>query len=69
MHQGLPCIEHGTGYLLMNDIAVSRAYIPGGSDGKKSACNAGDPGLIPRLQREEVVSVSVSSYSDDLAKL
>ena len=24
---------------------------PGGSDGKASACNAGDPGLIPRLGR------------------
>ena len=24
---------------------------PGGPDGKESACNAGDPGLIPRLGR------------------
>ena len=24
---------------------------PGGSDGKESACNAGDPGLIPRWRR------------------
>ena len=24
---------------------------PGGSDGKESAYNAGDPGLIPRLGR------------------
>ena len=24
---------------------------PGGSDGKESACNAGDPGLIPWLGR------------------
>ena len=24
---------------------------PGGSDGKASACNAGDPGLIPGLER------------------
>ena len=24
---------------------------PGGSDGKESACNAGDPGLIPALER------------------
>ena len=22
-------------------------WLPGGSDGKASACNAGDPGLIP----------------------
>ena len=24
---------------------------PGGSDGKESACNVGDPGLIPGLER------------------
>ena len=24
---------------------------PGGSDGKETTCNAGDPGLIPRLGR------------------
>ena len=24
---------------------------PGGSDGKESTCNVGDPGLIPRLGR------------------
>ena len=24
---------------------------PGGSDGKESACNVGDPGLIPRWRR------------------
>ena len=26
-------------------------YIPGGSDGKVSACNVGDPGSIPGLGR------------------
>ena len=26
-------------------------YFPGGSDGKASACNAGNPGLIPGLGR------------------
>ena len=26
-------------------------YFPGSSDGKESACNAGDPGLIPGLGR------------------
>ena len=25
--------------------------LPGGSDGKESACSAGDPGLIPGLGR------------------
>ena len=27
------------------------ANFPGGSDGKESACNAGDPGSIPGLER------------------
>ena len=33
-----------------NQIKVVIGF-PGGSDGKESACNAGDPGLIPRLGR------------------
>ena len=32
------------------DIHTYRGF-PGGSDGKESACNAGDLGLIPRLGR------------------
>ena len=34
-------------------IRKSHMYVgfPGGSDGKESACNAGDPGLIPRTRR------------------
>ena len=31
----------------INDLTV----FPGGSDGKESACSAGDPGLIPDLGR------------------
>ena len=30
---------------------VKREGFPGGSDGKESACNVGDPGSIPRLGR------------------
>ena len=30
---------------------IPHDYFPGGSDGKVSACNAGDPGLIPGLGR------------------
>ena len=30
---------------------LSNNSITGGSDGKESACNAGDPGLIPRSGR------------------
>ena len=33
-------------------LDISSAWsFPGGSDGKASACNAGDPGLIPGLGR------------------
>ena len=34
----------------LNTVAVNRGF-PGGSDGKESACSAGDPGLIPGLGR------------------
>ena len=30
---------------------VYTSYFPGGSDGKESTCNTGDPGLIPGLGR------------------
>ena len=30
-----------------NEKTVIHVGFPGGSDGKASACNAGDPGLIP----------------------
>ena len=29
----------------------ARSGFPGGSDGKESVCNAGDPGLIPESRR------------------
>ena len=34
----------------------------GGSDGKESACNAGDPGLIPKLGRSSLLSCRSSLY-------
>ena len=30
-----------------NEYMYTQMGFPGGSDGKESACNAGDPGLIP----------------------
>ena len=36
-------------YLFTNDLLM--IYFPGGSDGKASAYNVGDPGMIPRLRR------------------
>ena len=35
-------------FIYMENICFD-ANFPGGSDGKQSACNAGDPGLIPGL--------------------
>ena len=32
-------------------LSLHSLSFPGGSVGKESACNAGDPGLIPRLGR------------------
>ena len=32
-------------------INAEMSYFPGGSDGKGSACNAGDPGSVPQLGR------------------
>ena len=35
-----------------HDLAdKQKQSLPGGSDGKESACNAGDPGMIPGLGR------------------
>ena len=36
---------------LRNCYTFVTEIFPGGSDGKESACNAGDPGLIPGLGR------------------
>ena len=35
----------------MHRISHLQGSFPGGSDGKESACNAGDPGSIPGLER------------------
>ena len=42
---------------------------PGGSDGKKSACNAGDLGLIPGLGRslEDPLEKKMATHSSILA--
>ena len=39
--------------LLREDLSqcISTLGFPGGSDGKESACNAGDPGLFPGVGR------------------
>ena len=37
-------------FKILNDDAIKVGF-PGGSDGKESACNAGDLGSITRLRR------------------
>ena len=43
----------GKGKLFWRDLrrGLTKWGFPGGSDGTESACNAGDPGLIPGLER------------------
>ena len=38
-------------HLIILSYVVYLIGFPGGSDGKASVCNAGDPGLIPGLGR------------------
>ena len=37
--------------ILVNHVKIVTVGFPGGSDGKASACNAGDPGSIPESGR------------------
>ena len=41
----------GTGAVHKLNIIILDMGFPGGSDGKESACNAGDLGSIPELRR------------------
>ena len=40
----------GSIFPICKELLMKQSF-PGGSDGKESACNAGDPGLIPGLGR------------------
>ena len=44
-------IKFQVDYWKTNVAGELMAYFPGGSEGKASACNAGDPGSIPGLGR------------------
>ena len=48
-HQNLNKQKHNK--LLKNKLTKKELGFPGGSDGKESACNAGDPGSTPGLGR------------------
>ena len=43
--------HHRCSYTSLRTMHQEQASFSGGSDGKESACNAGDPGLIPWLGR------------------
>ena len=45
--------------------AADCSFGPGGSDGKVSACNAGDPGSIPRS--EDPLETEMAVHSSTLA--
>ena len=50
-----------------NQLASTTDYVgfPGGSDGKESACNVGDPGLIPGW--EDPLEKGMATHSSVLA--
>ena len=50
---------------MVTKIIVGLGF-PGGSDGKESACSAGDPGLIP--SREDPVEKGMATHSSILAE-
>ena len=45
-----PMVRHHT-LTLFDVLFTKRVQSLGGSEGKESACNAGDPGLIPGFRR------------------
>ena len=47
LNENLQCIEN----IHMNGFKILLLGFPGGSDGKESACNVGDLGLIPGSER------------------
>ena len=48
-HFSLSCIGEGDGN--GSSPSLTRMGFSGGSDSKESACNAGDPGSVPRWER------------------
>ena len=53
------------GHLHFKLQVIALLGFPGGSDGKESACNAGDPGSIPG--REDPVEKGMATHSSILA--
>ena len=51
LEAGNPVRALGLALVLETGESIGREAFPGGSDGKESACSAGDPGLIPESRR------------------
>jgi len=59
-------VEHiSSSYKIWRELRVGTSTFPGSSEGKVSACNAGDPGLIPRLGRS--LKEEMATHSSILA--
>ena len=67
---GIKFILGGQRCLFLLNVLILPAYLlvcyfPGGSDGKESACSAGDPGSFPELGRScgEVIATHSSTLA------
>ena len=59
-------VEHiSSSYKIWRELRVGTSTFPGSSEGKVSDCNAGDPGLIPRLGRS--LKEEMATHSSILA--
>jgi len=52
---------------ILSDLNHLNNLFPGGSDGKESACNAGDLGLMPALGWKDPLEEETATYSSILA--
>ena len=63
-----PYMTTGKTIALTRQTFVGKVMFPGGSDGKVSACNAGDLGLLPgTLGREDPLEKEMATHSSTLA--
>ena len=52
---------------ITSDIQMIPGGFPGGSDGKESACNLGDPSLIPGSGRSDPLEKGMATHSSILS--
>ena len=65
VEQSYLCCTVGPCWLFILNIVMCTHGFPGGSEDKASACNAGDPGLIPGLGRS--LEKDMANHSSILA--